>query len=183
MRPQAQSPLKAFAKQGRQAWGSVWERRNPREQRALRLLALVLGTALGWGVLLAPALKTWHQAPQRQADLDEQTRRMQRLQAEAAQLAASRSGTENGANNRSISRASAQAVKQLEADANRLLGPDAQVQMQGNQLRVTLKAASAQNLAEWLVLARQQAQALPDQTQLERVDDAIWRGTLLLRLP
>ena len=68
-----------------------------------------------------------------------------------------------------------------------------QLQPHGDLLQVTLKAAPAEGLAQWLSLARDKTQALPQQAQLQRQPaagtpkasstDPIWQGSLLMRLP
>lgn len=170
---------------------AAWRQRPLRERRLLVLAALVLGAAVLWQWGLAPALGTWRNAPQRQAELDEQTRQMLRLQTQARQLQAPER----------LPRADA--LRRLEAAARELLGGQTRLQMQGDQLRLSLTDAPAAALAQWLQLAREQAQALPQSAQLQRADAAgrtegaapaaappaapvaepLWRGELTLRLP
>ena len=151
-----------------------WQQRAPRERYLLGLGAAVL-LALVWSQLIAPAWRVWREAPQRQAMLEAQTRQMRQWQAEDQQLQAPRR----------IERE--QALRLLTASAASLLGPGAQVTPQGDSLRISLQAAPAAGLAQWLAQAREQALALPSQAQLQRQDDKAseptWRGTLLLRLP
>lgn len=155
--------------------GAAWRQRPVRERRLLILGAAVLLLAALWSLLLAPAWQLWREAPLRQATLEAQTRQMRQLQAEAKQLQAPRR----------VERA--QALRLLGASASTLLGPDAQLTPQGDTLRVSLKAAPAAGLTQWLAQAREQALALPSQAQLRRQDNAAseptWSGTLLLRLP
>lgn len=172
----------------RQHLARTWQQRPARERRWLALGAIVLLAALVWSLLLAPAWRVWREAPARQARLEQQTRHMQQLQAEARQLQAPRR----------IERA--QALQLLTSSGQRLLGPGALLQAQGEELRVTLKAAPAAGLAEWLTLAREQAQARPRLAQLEKQlpaetppprpaqqpdspSSASWSGTLVLSLP
>lgn len=154
---------------------SLWQARSMRERRLLLLAAALLALALLWSWALAPALQTWRNAPQRQAELDRQSRQMLQWQAQARQLH----------NPSRLTRAQAQA--QLQASSAALLGAGAQLSLQGDQLRVQLQAASADGLARWLAQAREQAQALPQSAQLEQLGtdphDVRWRGQLLLRLP
>ena len=159
----------------RQSARAGWQQRAPRERYLLGLGAAVLLLALVWSQLIAPAWRVWREAPQRQAMLEAQTRQMRQWQAEAQQLQTPRR----------IERE--QALRLLTASATSLLGPGAQVTPQGDSLRISLQAAPAAGLAQWLAQAREQALALPSQAQLQRQDDKAseptWRGTLLLRLP
>lgn len=159
----------------RQSARAAWQQRAPRERRLLTLGAAVLLLALVWGQLIAPAWRVWREAPQRQAMLEAQTRQMRLWQAEAQQLQTPRR----------IARE--EALRLLTASASQLLGPGAQLTPQGDAWRLSLQAAPAAGLAQWLAQAREQALALPSQAQLQRQDDKAseptWRGTLLLRLP
>ena len=167
---------------------TVWQQRSASERRLLALGAVVLLGAVVWSGLLAPAWRVWREAPARQASLEAQTRQMRRLQAEALQLQAPPR----------IERT--EALKRLGQSAQELLGPGVQLSPQGEEVRVTLQAASASGLAEWLAQARDQAQALPRLAQLQKQDAAAepaaragknpdapagptWSGTLVLRLP
>ncbi|MFM7026183.1 MAG: type II secretion system protein GspM [Limnohabitans sp.] len=172
----------------RQTAMAAWQQRAVREQRLLALGGIVLVCAMVWIGLLAPAWQVWHEAPSRQADLDTQTRHMLQLQAEARQLQAPQR----------IERV--EALKLLGSSAQQLLGPGAQLNAQGDELRVTLQAASANGLAEWLAQARDKAQALPRLAQLQKQEPSsepapragktpdtpagvTWSGTLVLRIP
>ncbi len=160
---------------------AAWRQRSARERRLVLLGAVVLGLALLWQWGLAGALATWRVAPQRQAELDAQTRQMQQLQTQARQLQAPAR----------IARPTA--IASVESATRALLGPDSQVQAQGEQLQVTFSAASAAGLAQWLAQTREQAQALPVAARLEQLPpapsaskghtaDILWRGELSLRL-
>lgn len=161
----------------RRAAAAAWQQRAPRERRLLTLGAAVLLVAATWSLLLAPAWRVWREAPARQASLEAQTRKMLRLQAEARQLEAP-SHVERS-----------QALLLLNANTAALLGPHAQLNTQGDELRVTLQAAPANGLAQWLAEAREKAQARPRLAQLQKQDAAeavngpVWRGTLVLQLP
>lgn len=166
----------------RSAWQGAWAQRSPREQQLLRLGAWVLALAALWSLALAPALRTWQEAPARQAALDAQSQSMRQLQAQARQLQQPQT----------LSRT--EAVQWLEQHLD-TLGPNAQISLQGERATLRLQAAPAEALARWLRLARENAQALPVQANLQQapVDntppntppkgDAHWRGTLVLRLP
>lgn len=161
----------------RQAAQTAWQQRAPRERRLLALGGAVLLLALLWSSLLAPAWRLWREAPQRQAQLEAQTRHMLHMQAEAQQLQAPRR----------LERA--QALQWLSDSAREQLGKEVQLSPQGQELRVSLRAVPSTALAQWLAQARQQAQALPRQVQLQAQADGpapeghLWSGTLVLRLP
>ena len=138
------------------AFKNFWAARAPRERRLLAVAAVLLGAALVWQVAIAPALQTWHDAPAKQAALDTQTTHMLRLQAQAKGLQT----------NAPLARTAA--LQQLESSAAQWLGPEARVSLQGEQVRITVKAATAEGLSRWMTQARSQAQALPVQAQLQR---------------
>jgi general secretion pathway protein M len=123
-------------------------------------------------------LRTWQEAPARQALLDNQSQRMRQLQAQAQ-------GLQKPA---AISRTDA--ALWLEKNLAEL-GPNTRISLQGNSATLSLQAAPAAALAHWLRHARDNAQALPTQAQLQQVSpanqnnspDATWRGSLVLRLP
>ncbi len=161
----------------RRATSAAWQQRPLRERRLLTLGAVVLLAVAVWSGVVAPAWQAWREAPARQARLDTQTRQMLQWQAEARQLQAPRR----------IERV--EALRLLEQSATRLLGPGAQLSPQGDELRLTLKAAPAGGLAQWLAQAREQAQARPRLVKLQKQEPAdsdtgvSWSGTLVLALP
>jgi general secretion pathway protein M len=161
----------------RNAWQAAWRQRSPREQRLLGLGMWLLGLAALWVLALAPALRTWQEAPARQALLDAQSLRMRQLQAQAQTLQQPRA----------IGRADA--ALWLEKNLSDL-GPNARISLQGEAATLSLQAAPAAALARWLTLARDNAQALPTQAQLQQAappdpksTEVTWRGSLVLRLP
>lgn len=136
---------------------AAWAQRNPREQQLLSLLAVLVCAALVWLVALAPALKTWREAPARQASLDTQTQHMRALQAEALALKKPTAITRK------------EATGWLESSVTDTLGAGARIQVQGERATLTLQAAPARALARWLSQARERAQAIPVQAQLQQV--------------
>ncbi len=183
--------LAALRSAGRQAW----LQRTARE-RQLMLLAfgVVLASAL-WSWALAPALRTWHEAPTRQAALDATSKHMQQLQAQAQALQKPSAITRT------------EALRWLEENIPTLLGAQTRWQLQGERLSVQLSDTSPEQLAFWLGQARKRAQALPVQAQLQQspaelaksqpskpgvspmvapepINEPVrWRGSLLLSLP
>ncbi len=161
----------------RQGLQAARNRRSPRERLLLGLGIWVVSLAALWLLALAPALRTWQEAPARQALLDTQSQRMRQLQAQAQGLQKPRA----------IARTDA--VLWLEKNLADL-GPNARISLQGDSATLSLQAAPAAALARWLSLARDNAQALPTQAQLQQVSPAkadspevTWRGSLVLRLP
>ena len=157
-------------------WRSAWQQRPERERHWLQAGTGLLALLLVWTWAIAPAWSVWREAPARQARIDTQTQQMLQLQAQAKNLQSP------------VHIDRREAMDALRAATDRLLGPDAQLQPQGEQLRVTLQAATATALAQWLAEARDRARARPLQAALQRADnpdrgEAIWQGSLLMQLP
>lgn len=164
---------------------TAWQQRAPRERQLLSAAAVLLLLALLWHMAIAPALHTWREAPARQAVLDAQTSRMQQLQAQAQSLKKPTPITR------------AEAIRWLEENIPPSLGKDTKWSLQGEQLSVILSGTPADQLAAWLSNARERAQALPVQAQLQQTPTAKdasknladvnlavrWSGSLLLSLP
>jgi general secretion pathway protein M len=142
----------------RAAWQLAWQQRSLREQRLLSAGAVVLLLAATWGLALAPALRTWQEAPAIQARLDTQTQTMQRLQAQAKSLQKSTLISRN------------ESVQWLEKSTSEL-GAGAKISVQGERATLSLEAAPAEAVARWLSLARERALALPIQAQLQHSPD------------
>lgn len=133
-----------------------WQAMGPREQNLVLGAAAVVGLALVWWVAISPALQTLRAAPARHAELDTQLQRMRSLQAEAQQLqAAPRSSTGD-------------ATGALRSGLTERMGTAAQLNVAGDRATVTLKAAPADALAQWLALARSNARAVPIEARLTR---------------
>lgn len=168
----------------RSAWQAAWDRRSPREQQLLGIGFWVLTLAALWMLALAPALRTWQEAPARQTLIDAQSQRMRQLQAQAQGL------------QKPVAISRTDAALWLEKNLAEL-GPNARISVQGDRATLNLQAAPAAALARWLGQAREHAQALPTQAQLQQTTpagtngtksqdkspDPTWRGSLVLRLP
>ncbi len=159
-----------------QAWRSAWQERTARERRWLQAGAGLLALLLLWSSAIAPVWSVWREAPTHQARNDERTHQMLQLHAQVKRLQAAAH----------IDRR--EALNELRAATERLLGPGAQLQPQGEQVRVVLQATPAQGLAQWLSVARDKARARPVQAALQRADAAdraetLWQGFLLMQLP
>ena len=106
-----------------------WKALAPREQNLVLAAGGIVALALVWWVALAPALATLRQAPELHRKLDQQLQHMQRLQASTA--------TASPATNlaqRCRGRALRTALTQR-------LGTAAQMNVLGDRVTVTLKAA------------------------------------------
>jgi general secretion pathway protein M len=168
-------PWQATQKSVAQAWRLAWAARSPREQNLLRAVTLLLALVVLWQWALAPAWRTWQQAPARQAAIDSQTQRMLQWQAQAQALQKPSA----------ISRA--EATQWLEKNLAEL-GPNAKISQSGDNVTLRVEAAPALAMARWLNQARDNAQILPQQAQMQQVtsptpSQVLWQGTLVLRLP
>lgn len=151
-----------------------WAMLGARDRTMLQLGAAVIGLALIWWVLLAPALTTLHGAGQQHQRLDMQLVRMQNLQAQAQEL------------QKRPQFNAADAVRALEQSVRQQLGASAQLQINGAQATVTLKSLPADKLSQWLAQVRLNAHATVSQAQLKRNTAAsppTWSGSLVLSLP
>ena len=190
----SQTNAKQVVNAAQAAFRQAWAQRNPREKQLLGLGAAVVLLAALWGLALAPAWRTWQEAPAKQARLDAQTQSMRQLQAQAQSLK-----TPNP-----ISRS--ESAVWLEKNLGEL-GPKAKVSLQGERATLSVDAAPAEALARWISLARERALAMPVQAHLQQgpaaapalsksaskpdntsavgpdASPSLLRGTLVLRLP
>lgn len=151
-----------------------WAALGARDRTVLRLGTAVIGLALIWWVLLAPAITTLSAARQQHRRLDMQLARMQNLQAQAQAL------------KKRPQINAADAVRALEQSVRQQLDASAQLQISGTQATVTVKNLAADKLSQWLPQVRLNAHATVSQAQLKRNPDAsppTWSGTLVLSLP
>ncbi len=152
-----------------------WDALADRERRLLLGAAVLIGLALVWWVLLAPALGTLRTAVAQNPQLDVQLQQMQALKAQALALQSQ------------PKMATDEARRTLEALVKQRLAGTAQMALVGDQVTVTLKGTSADALAQWLVQARTNARAVPREVRLVKADPkngvAAWDGTVVLTLP
>ena len=157
-----------------QPLGAQWARFAPREKNLIRLAAGLLLAVLMWLLILAPALATLRSADAQAKALDAQLQRMQALQAQAADL------------QKQPPLGFDDALRALTAATRQSMGATAQLNMAGDRATVTLKAASADALAEWLTQARVNARSVPLEARLARAaapGAATWNGVLIMSLP
>lgn len=140
-------------------------------ERRLILIALaVISAALLWLVAFAPALKILKEAPNEHLALDAKLQNMRNLSAEAKQLQSQPKLSFD------------EAQKALQSSVTQRFGTTGQLNLVGERATLTLKNASAEELAMWLAQARLNARALPVEVKLTRSNDA-WNGSLVLSLP
>ena len=151
-----------------------WQGLAPRERLAMQLAAGLVGLALSWWLLIAPALQTLRLAATLGTELDLQLQQMRGLQLQAQALqAAPPLGT-------------GEALRALEASVKQSLGATAQLNALGERASVSVKGISPERLAQWLAQARVNAHALPVEAHLTRSNEpgaVKWDGSIVLRLP
>lgn len=160
----------------------------------LQWLLAVLVLILVWTFNVAPALKTWREAPALLLQLEAQTQSVKAMQAQAQSL------------QKAARLSSADAASQLQQSVAEVLGSDAKLSLEGSRATLTLSGVSAENLAQFLTTARTKSHALPLEAHLQKFENAnantnpnangnapaktkssgasqLWRGTLILNLP
>lgn len=175
MNPNAMPPPRAMAAALRTHWASL----APREQTLVLAAATVLGLALLWWLLLAPALAQLRASPARHAALDEQLQQMQALQAQALHLKDIPRPTGN------------ETLPVLWRSLGQQLSAGTQMSTTGDRAAITLKDVPPEALAQWLAQVRSTTRAVPTEARLMRnttsaggaSTPAPWNGTLTLALP
>ena len=153
-----------------------WNNLAEQERKMLTLVMVVLVGAVLWLKVLAPARTTLRTADAQATALGAQLQHMQGLQAQAQSLQKQPALDWEGA------------VKALSTATQQTLGATAQISTSTSTDRatVTLKGASADALAQWLVQARVNARSVPVEARLVRASQngvATWDGALLMSLP
>ena len=157
---------------------SEWQKRlmalPDKDRQRMKYLALGLFLSLLWFWNIAPALKTYRDAPQQLAQLELQSHYLKSLQTQAVALQkAPRMNAQN-------------ASAALQQTATEILGSSAKLNVETGRATLNLTPTSADTLAQFLASARVKAYALPVEAQLQKTktaDQALWRGTLILSLP
>lgn len=153
---------------------AYWLRLPGREKNLLRLAELLVLALLLWQFSVAPALLTLRTADAQARALGAQLQQMQAMQAQAQAL------------QKQPALAFDDAVRALTTATKQTLGSTAQLGVTGERASVTLKGASADALAEWLVQARLNARSVPMEARLVRAatpGSAAWDGVLVMSLP
>lgn len=155
-------------------WRKHFQSLPEKDRKLIPFLAFVLLTSLLWFWNIAPALKTYQEAPLQLAQLERQTEHLKALQAQALALQkAPRMKVQD-----------AGAV--LQQTASDILGNGGKLKLEDSRATITLNNVSAETLAHFLAAARNQAMALPIEAKLQKSQSGsveIWRGTLILNLP
>lgn len=145
----------------------------PRERNMVLAAAIVVGLAVLWWVLLAPALATLARVQAARPGMDAQWQQLMSLQQEAKALQAQ------------PRIANAQARQALEASVKTSFGAAAKLQWVGDRANVTLTGANGATIAQWLTRARTDARAVPVQSRLTRAagDEILWNGLISVEVP
>ena len=145
-----------------------------KDRKLIQYLALAMAFSLLWFWNIAPALKTYQEAPLQLAQLERQTENLKALQAQALAL-------------QKAPRVKVQSVGAvLQQSSTEILGNGAQLNLEASRATLTLNNVSAEALAQFLAAARTQAIALPTEAKLQKSQAGgleVWRGTLILNLP
>ena len=145
-----------------------------KDRKLIQYLALALAFSLLWFWNIAPALKTYQEAPLQLAQLERQTENLKALQAQALAL-------------QKAPRVKVQNVGAvLQQSLTEILGNSAKLNLEASRATLTLNNVSAEALAQFLAAARTQAQAMPIEAKLQKNKTGtveVWRGTLILSLP
>lgn len=162
-----------------QALRTHWASLAPREQSLALAAAAVVGLALLWWLLLAPALAQLRASPARHAALDAQLQQMQALQAQALHLKDIPRPTGN------------ETLPVLWRSLAQQLSVSTQMSTTSDRATITLKDVPPEALAQWLAQVRSTTRAVPIEARLTRNTattggantPAPWNGTLTLALP
>ena len=151
-----------------------WNQLAPREKSLLGGALAVIALALLWQLVLAPSLLTLRTATAQGLALDTQLQHMQSLQAQAKVL------------QKQAPLAYDDAVRALNLATKQTLGSTAQISGVAERANVTLQAARADALAQWLAQARVNARSTPLEARITRIATpagVTWSGTLVMTLP
>ena len=153
---------------------AYWARLPGREKNLFRLAALVTLAWVLWQFSLAPGLAILRTADAQARTLEAQ---MQQMQAMQMQVQAIEKQPVLGFD---------EAVRALSTATKQTLGTTAQLVMAGDRASVTLKDASPEALAQWLVQARVNARSHLVEVRLVRgavPAGPAWSGVLVMGLP
>jgi len=155
-------------------WRSQFAALPDKDRQRIWYVAMALFCTLLWFWNIAPALKTYQQAPLQLAQLERQTESLMALQSQALAL--------QKAPRKKVPDASAV----LQKSALDILGNGAKLNVEASRATLNISHVSADALAQFLATARSQANALPTEAHLQKTktgSQETWRGTLILNLP
>lgn len=147
-----------------------WNGLAPREKTLVMAAAAVVGVALFWWVLVAPALSVLRQAPAQHRTLDAQLQHMTRLQAQAQAM---KSQPQQNP---------AESMRQLEQSIRQHLGVSARYAIAADRVTITLTNTPSEAVAQWLTQARVNARTMPSEARLTRGATGGWDGTIVVTL-
>ena len=151
-----------------------WSQLAAREKNFLAAALVLVVLAVVWKLVLSPSLQTLRTSTAQATALDAQIQHMLSLQSQASAL------------QRQAPLAYDEALRALTLATRQTLAATAQVNVVADRANVTLQAASADALAQWLVQARLNARSVPLEARLTRGTTpagATWSGTLVMSLP
>jgi general secretion pathway protein M len=151
-----------------------WSQLAAREKNFLAAALVLVVLAVVWKLVLSPSLQTLRTSTAQATALDAQIQHMLSLQSQASAL------------QRQAPLAYDEALRALNLATRQTLAATAQVNVVADRANVTLQAASADALAQWLVQARLNARSVPLEARLTRGTTpagATWSGTLVMSLP
>lgn len=151
-----------------------WSRLAAREKNFLAAALALVVLALLWKLALAPALQTLRTSTARATALDAQLQHMLSLQNQASAL------------QRQPPMGYDDAVRALTQATRQTLAGMAQMNVVADRANVTLQAAHADALAQWLAQVRLNARSVPLEARLNRATTpagVTWSGTLVMGLP
>jgi general secretion pathway protein M len=155
-------------------WRNRFQSLPDKDRQRIQFVLIALFGSLLWFWNIAPALKTYQQAPLQLAQLEQQTERLLAHQSQALAL-------------QKATRMKAQDASAVLPQASvSILGNGAKLNLEATRATLTLTSVSAEALAQFLETARNQAHALPTEAHLQKTKAGaqdMWRGTLILSLP
>ncbi len=146
-----------------------WAQLAPRERAATLAAAVAVAGLVLWLVALQPALRTLRGAPEQHRALDAQLQSMRELASQAQGIQSA------------PPLALPDAVSALQRAAQTALGAAGELRVTGDQATVAFRAATPQQLAQFLPLARTNARAMPQQINIRRSATAqglAWDGNM-----
>jgi general secretion pathway protein M len=160
-----------------------WQAMATRERSLIALAAALIFAALMWWLGISPALNTLRQTRTAAPQLEAQLQLMRSQAAEAATLKAQRALSYE------------ESLRALD-NSIKTLGSGASLSVNDSRASVTLKAVSADALAQWLAQARANARLVPTELRLQKnaasapattdtstASAVSWDGQIVLTLP
>lgn len=152
-----------------QQLAATWAQLGARERTGLAAAGGTLLVLLLVTVLVAPALKTLREAPQRLAQLDKQLALMQSWAAEAKRLQA-------------LTPVSPDQVQAALNAATSALGPEARLMVQGDRATLNFTQVHGAQLGIWLAEARSAVRVRVVEAQWQRAAQG-YTGSVVVMLP